>query len=174
MKPSSVPPFSELISRCEQSAVHLELRDSYGVASEADDFTAWKAAGRITPESVESRRPWLDLVREAVGRGVVMRRARVVSVPVSEYIQYEHAGTYLNVGAGELVRWLPRRDAATLALPGADFWLFDDRLIRFGHFSGDGASAGHELNSDPEVIKLCAAAFEGVWERATPHEKFAV
>lgn len=174
MKPNSVPPFSELISQCERSAVHLELRDSYGVAAEADDFAQWKAAGRITPESVESRRPWLDLVREAVGRGVVMRRARIVSVPVSGYIRYEHAGTYLNVGAGELVRWLPRRDAATLALPGADFWLFDDRLVRFGHFSGDGANAGHELNSDPDVIKLCADAFEAVWERATPHEEFTV
>ncbi|MFD8969627.1 DUF6879 family protein [Streptomyces sp. NPDC059568] len=174
MKPSSVLPFSELIRDCHHSAVHLELRDSYGVAAEADDFTEWQAAGRITPESVERRRPWLDLVREAVGRGVVMRRARVVSVPVSEYIRYEHAGTYLNVEAGELVRWLPRRDAATLALPGADFWLFDDRLIRFGHFSGDGASAGHELNSDPDVIKLCASAFESVWERATTHEEFTV
>ncbi|PJN04475.1 hypothetical protein CG740_00715 [Streptomyces sp. CB01201] len=174
MPPRNVPPFAELISECHHSAVHLEMRDVYGVASEADDFAQWRERGVITPESVERRRSWLDLVREAVGRGVVMRRARVVSVPVSEYIRYEHAGTYLNVEAGELVRWLPRRDAATLALPGADFWLLDGRLIRFGHFTGNGASAGHELCGDPAVIKLCADAFEGVWERATPHERFTV
>ncbi|MGW7247364.1 DUF6879 family protein [Streptomyces decoyicus] len=174
MKQSSVPPFAELISDCRRSAVHLEMRDTYGVAAEADDFAEWQERGRITPRSVERRRPWLDLVRNAVARGLVMRRARVVSVPVSEYIRYEHAGTYLNVEAGEHVNWLPRRDAATLALPGADFWLFDDQLIRFGHFSGDGASAGHELCDDPSVIKLCADAFEAVWERATPHERFEV
>ncbi|MFE4827436.1 DUF6879 family protein [Streptomyces sp. NPDC056672] len=174
MKPSSVPGFAELISDCHRSAVHLEMRDVYGVASEADDFAEWRARGQITPGSVARRRPWLDLVRETVGRGVVMRRARIVSVPVSEYIRYEHAGTYLNVGAGESVRWLPRRDAATLALPGADLWLFDDRLIRFGHFSGDGASAGHELCDDPAAVELCADAFESVWERGTPHERFTV
>ncbi|WP_405491046.1 DUF6879 family protein [Streptomyces sp. NBC_00096] len=174
MKPSSVPPFGELIAGCQRSAVHLELRDSYGIASEDEDFARWRELGEISPASVEGRRPWLDLVKEAVSRGVVMRRARIVSVPVSEYIRYEHAGTYLNVGAGELIRWLPRPEAATLALPGADFWLFDDRLIRFGYFAGDGAFVGHELNDDPQVTKMCADAFESVWDRSTPHEEFAV
>ncbi|MCQ8770857.1 DUF6879 family protein [Streptomyces telluris] len=174
MRPNSVPAFSDLVKECHRSAVHLELRDAYSVASEADDFAEWQACGRITPESVKRRRSWLDLVRSTVARGVEVRRARVVSLPASEYIRYEHAGTYLNVEAGEKVRWLPRRHAATLALPGADFWLLDDRLIRFGHFSGEGASAGHELCDDPAVVKLCAEAFDAVWQRATPHEEFAV
>ncbi|MEU3710272.1 DUF6879 family protein [Streptomyces catenulae] len=176
MKPnsSSVPPFAELVADCHHSAVHLELRDSYGVSSESEDFAEWKATGEITPASVERRRPWLDLVRETVGRGVIMRRARVVSVPVSEYIRYEHAGTHLNVEAGELVRWLPRPEAATLLLPGADLWLLDGRLIRFGHFAGDGSRVGHELNEDPAVAKMCADAFELVWERGIPHEEFTV
>ncbi|WP_282695599.1 DUF6879 family protein [Streptomyces sp. CC208A] len=174
MKPNNVPPFSELIAGCQRSAVHLELRDSYGIASEDEDFAEWRELGEISPASVERRRDWLDLVKETVGRGVVMRRARVVSVPVSEYIRYEYAGTYLNVEAGELIRWLPRPEAATLALPGADFWLFDDHLIRFGHFAGNGDFVSHELNDDPEVVKMCAAAFESVWTRSTPHERFTV
>ncbi|MBB5117909.1 hypothetical protein AF335_10155 [Streptomyces eurocidicus] len=174
MPRNSAPSFSELIAGCHRSAIHLEMRDVYGVASEAEDFAEWKACGTITATSVERRRPWLDLVRETVGRGVAMRRARIVSTPVSEYIRYEHAGTYLNAEAGESVRWLPRRLASDLALPGNDLWLFDDRLIRFGHFTGDGASAGHEMCDDPAVIKLCGAAFEAVWERAVPHERFTV
>ncbi|NSC23525.1 hypothetical protein FM076_21165 [Streptomyces albus subsp. chlorinus] len=174
MKPNSVPPFTELVAACHHSAVHLEMRDVYGVASEANDFAEWQATGEIGPASVERRRPWLDLVRETVARGVVMRRARIVSMPVSEYIRYEHAGTHLNVEAGEQVRWLPRKKAATLALPGADLWLLDGRLIRFGHFSGDGALTGHELNDDPAVIKMCADAFEAVWDRAAPHQEFTV
>ncbi|MGA5216616.1 DUF6879 family protein [Streptomyces cinereoruber] len=152
----------------------MELRDSYGIASEDEDFAEWRELGEISPASVERRRGWHELVQEATARGVVMRRARIVSVPVSEYIRYEHAGTHLNIEAGELIRWLPRPEAATLALPGADFWLFDDRLIRFGHFAGDGEFVSHELNDDPEVVKFCADAFESVWERATPHEGFTV
>jgi hypothetical protein len=93
MQQKSVPTFAELVADCHRSAVHLEMRDVYGVASEADDFAEWREYGTITPESVERRRPWLDLVRETVARGVVMRRARIVSVPASEYIRYEHAGT---------------------------------------------------------------------------------
>ncbi|MCM1946403.1 hypothetical protein NC315_13590 [Streptomyces sp. G2] len=174
MKPSVVPPFSDLITGCQRSAVHLELRDSYGIPSEDEDFAEWRELGTITPASVERRRDWLDLVRTATARGVVMKRARIVSVPVSEYIRYEHAGTYLNIAAGEQIRWLTRPEAATLALPGADFWLFDDRLIRFGHFAGDGAFVSHDLNEDPETVKLCADAFAAVWDRATPHEEFSV
>ena len=115
-------------------------------------------------------------VREAVGRGVVMRRARIVSEPVTDYIRWEHAATSLNVDAGELVRWLPRRRAVDIALPGADFWLFDDRLVQFNIFTGDGdwADPPKEFSEDPAVVKLCSDAFEAVWERAVDHEKYTV
>jgi hypothetical protein len=98
----------------------------------------------------------------------------VVSEPVTEYIRYEHACTFQNVMAGEDVRWLPRRLASDLLIPGNDFWLFDDALIRFGVFSGDGAFVGHTLSGDPDVIKNVSGAFEDVWERAIPHERFTV
>ncbi|MEV5506453.1 DUF6879 family protein [Streptomyces orinoci] len=174
MPQKSVPGFTELITGCQGTAVHLEMRDNYAVSAEAEDFREWRRNGRIGPGSLSRRRPWLDLVRETVGRGVVMRRARIVSEPVTEYIRYEHAGTHLNVAAGEQVRWLPRRLTNDLVLPGNDLWLFDNRLIRFGHFTGDGASAGHELCDDPVVVKQCATAFEAIWARATPHEIFTV
>jgi Family of unknown function (DUF6879) len=32
----------------------------------------------------------------------------------------------LNIAAGEEVRWLPRRRASDLRLPGNDFWLLDE------------------------------------------------
>jgi hypothetical protein len=31
----------------------------------------------------------------------------------------------MNAAAGEDVRWLPRRRASDLALPGTDFWVLD-------------------------------------------------
>jgi len=70
------------------------------------------------------------------------------------------------------VRWLPRRQTSDLCLPGNDFWLFDDRLIRFHHFSGEGEIVEDELVSDPAVIRMCAAAFEAVWQRAVPHAHY--
>ncbi|MFJ9952437.1 DUF6879 family protein [Kitasatospora sp. NPDC091207] len=107
-------------------------------------------------------------------RRVSVRRARIASEPVTDYIRYEHAGTVVNLGAGEQVRWLPRKQSSDLALPGNDFWLLDGRLVRFGHLSGDGAYPGETFTDDPTAAALCDAAFEAVWQRATPHEKYEV
>ncbi|RKN50090.1 hypothetical protein D7231_35825 [Streptomyces klenkii] len=173
--PQKPPSFAEQLADCHHSAVHLEMRDAYGIAAEADEFAAWLAGDDSSRRDWGGRRKaWLDTVREAVGRGVVMRRARIVSEPVSEYIRFEHAGTPLNITAGEDVRWLPRRRASDIALPGNDFWLFDNRVVRFNHFTGDGASAGPEVTDDPAVVALCATAFEAVWERAVPHAEYHV
>lgn len=46
--------------------------------------------------------------------------------------------------------------------------------MRFNHFTGNGESAGPTFSDDPAVARLCATAFETVWQRAVPHEKFAV
>ncbi|WP_353850373.1 DUF6879 family protein [Solwaraspora sp. WMMA2065] len=65
-------------------------------------------------------RPWLDVEAEATRRGMVLRRARIISEPISPYIRYEYDGTCTNIAAGEQVRWLPRRRTADLLLPGVD------------------------------------------------------
>ncbi|MEU4208592.1 DUF6879 family protein [Streptomyces sp. NPDC026206] len=170
----SVPSFEELLDSALHSAVHLEMRDIYSVDEEREHFAAWRQGGRADDPGSAQWRPWADLVRRTVGRGVVMRRARVVSEPVTEYIRYEHAGTSVNVGAGEQVRWLPRHRASDIALPGNDFWLIDDLVVRFNVFTGDGKAAEPQVNKDPSVIKLCASAFDAVWDRAVPHEDFEI
>ena len=163
----TVPPFRELIAATASSAVHLEMRDSY---APDEQFAAWKAG---IPRPVPAYPAWYDLVRAHTARGVRFRRARIVSEPVSDYIRFEHEATAgLNVAAGEEVRWLPRRRASDLCLPGNDFWLFDDRLTRFHHFDGDGRVVEDELCEDPAVIRMCSAAFEAVWERAVPHADY--
>jgi hypothetical protein len=143
------------------------MRDSY---APDEQFAAWKVG---TPRPVPAYPAWYDLVREHAARGVRFRRARIVSEPVSDYIRFEHEATSgLNVAAGEEVRWLPRRRASDLCLPGNDFWLFDDKLIRFHHFDGDGRVVEDELCEVPAVIRTCSAAFEAVWGRAVPHADY--
>ncbi|MGW6403671.1 DUF6879 family protein [Streptomyces sp. NPDC055134] len=172
---STVPTFPELLGSATKSAVHLEMRDSYAVDYEAGPFAQWRAGFRHVPANRASWwRPWLDLIQETVGRGVAVCRARIVSEPVSEYIRYEYSGTFTNVAAGEQVRWLPRRQASDLALPGNDFWLIDGHLTRWNHFTGDGASAGGEISTDPATAKLCAEAFEAVWQRGVPHDQYEI
>jgi hypothetical protein len=166
---AKVPPFSELIAATTTSAVHLEMRDAY-TPTDAE-FLEWKA-GRPRPKSREADW-WYDLVRTHAARGVSFRRARIVSEPIADFIRFEYESTAaLNVAAKEEVRWLPRRRASDLRLPGNDFWVFDDRLVRFHHFSGEGEIVEDEIASDPAVARLCSAAFEAVWERAIPHAEY--
>jgi hypothetical protein len=163
------PTFEELLAACRRTAVHLEMRDGYSRKSPA--FVAWQSDRSVSPLTWFGA--WLDIVGAAVKRGVTVRRARIVSEPVSEYVRFEHDFTGpLNLAAYEAVRWLPRRRATDLTLPGNDFWLFDDRLVLVNHFSGDGETVAHETTADPDVVKLCAASFAAVWDRAVPHEEY--
>ncbi|MBH1935955.1 hypothetical protein I5Q34_17035 [Streptomyces sp. AV19] len=177
MPQNDVPDFSELLRAARRTAVHLEMRDSYAVGDEAGGFEQFRRTGEadLDPDSAFWL-GWTPLVREAVGRGIVMRRARIVSEPVTDYIRYEHALTPVNIAVGEQVRWLPRREASDIALPGNDFWLIDDRLVQFNLFTGDGdwASPGEACTEDPAVVRLCSSAFEAVWERGIDHEKYTV
>ena len=169
------PPFAELLASCRYSAVHLEMRDHYDDPDEAPRVAAWKAGYRPDPADRASWwRPWLDMVAEVIARGVVIRRARVVSEPVSDYTRYLYDGTFTNVAAGENIRWLPRRQASDLALPGNDYWCFDGTLVRFGYFDGNGTYLSDEVTDDPAIAKLCTDAFEAVWDRAIPHAQYKI
>lgn len=164
----TVPPFSELIAATTSSAVHLEMRDAY--TPDDPRFVDW-LAGKPIPRPANPA--WSNLVRTHIARGVRFRRARVVSEPLADYIRFEHAITgEVNISAGEDVRWVPRRRASDLCLPGNDFWLFDDRVIRFSYFSGAGDILEDELVSDPVVARMCAAAFEAAWARGIPHADY--
>lgn len=175
--PSSLPSFFELFEKTQRSAVHLEMRDVYAVASEAADFKRWQETGEAnTDPHSDYWRAWVESVRSAVQRGVSFRRARIVSEPVTHYIRFEHALTAVNLYSGEEIRWLPRRQASRIALPGNDFWCLDGKYVRLNHFTGDGDGAAEpfEDSEDPALAELCSSAFEAVWEIATPHDQFTV
>lgn len=163
--------FAGLFATVRRTAVHLELRDAYT----PDDplFLRWQAGQVTSADIAEHEHEWAEIARTTVGRGVTMRRVRVVSEPLAPFTRFEYDGAgALNEAAGEQVRWLPRRQAVGLCLPANDYWLFDDRLIRFGYFSGVGDYLGAELTEDLALIKQCGNAFEEVWKRATPHKDY--
>ena len=163
------PTLEDRLRGCRRSAVHLEMRDGYMRSDPR--FVAWTNGVREDPAETRQR-PWLALIADTTSRGVEVRRARIVSEPVSDYVRFEHHLTAANAEAGEQVRWLPRRQASDLALPGNDFWLFDGELVVFHHFDGNGElspDGDEEVTTDPAVVKLAATAFDSVWTRAVPH-----
>lgn len=107
MSQNGVPVFAELLRSAQRTAVHLEMRDVYSVGDEKDSFEEFLRTGRtdLDPDS-PFWQGWTPLARETVARGVQMRRARIVSEPVTDDIRWEHALTAVNVAVGEQVRWL--------------------------------------------------------------------
>lgn len=161
----------DMIRAARHSVAHLEMRDAYDTAESA--FLDWTAGRSGANDMKDFMADWMDFVASIVGSGVRMRRARIVSEPLSDYIRWEHALTVHNVDAGEDVRWLPRRQAYDLMLPGADLWLIDSRLVAFNFNAGNGASLReYEFVSDPKLVAPVVMAFEQVWDRATPHADY--
>lgn len=158
-----------LLRAAEHSALHMELRDSY--TPDDADWLDWQAGRRFDP--AERWADWHGLIRETVDRGVGVRRVRLVSEPVTDYIRFEYEVTPAhNLAAGEGVRWLPRHAAPGLLVPAEDLWVFDSQVVLWNHFAGDGSWVGEERSDDPALAKLCVSSFEAAWERGIPHEDY--
>src|SRR4051812_23193263 len=92
----------DALAAAHRSAVHLEMRDDYTPAD--PEFANWRSGQGIEPS--ERFRSWFDLIVATVARGIQVRRARIVSEPVTDYIRFEYELTAgLNIAAGEQVRW---------------------------------------------------------------------
>ncbi len=76
------------------------------------------------------------------------------------------------VDAGEDIRWVPRRLVSSVAIPGNDFYLVDNRLVVFLTYSGGGLDAGKFTSSDPADIQLCRSSFDAVWKLSLPHRDY--
>jgi len=173
MEPLTDEQWTRLFRDCRQSAWHLETHDLYAVDDEKGRYARFLATGRRDHRAEAAERGhWLDLMRATTTAGVQVRRVRLVSEPLNDYMRFCYEGSQRNIDAGEEIRWLPRERASRLALPGNDFWLFDGERVLFNHFTGDGRSAGHELATDIHAVTLCREAFEPAWDTAIPHAQY--
>ncbi|MGH3824762.1 MAG: DUF6879 family protein [Pseudonocardiaceae bacterium] len=154
-------------------AVHLEMRDVYATEVERDRFATWLRGEPLDPEAeAEWWRPWFEMMKRNTDAGKRLRRLRIISEPVTDYIRFEWLDAAQLVRSGEDVRWLPRRNTSQLLLPGNDFWMFDRQTVAFTHFSGDGHVLGYDMTTDPGIVEACAVAFENAWKIATPHNDY--
>jgi hypothetical protein len=148
------------------------MRDVYAAADHGR-FRRWLAGKEFDPGAeAEWWRPWREMMQCHREAGRALRRLRVVSEPVTDYIRFEWLDAGELVKAGEDVRWLPRHRASPLLLPGNDFWCFDAETVVFTHFSGDGEVQGYKLTTDAGLVGRCMAAFEAAWSIAIPHAEY--
>jgi hypothetical protein len=161
--------FAALFTSFRREALHLEMRDSYGTAVEIPHLRKWEAG---EPDDLDWLQPWFDLIHAGTQARKVFRRARIVSEPISDYQKWVLKDTHLFVEAGEDIRWVPRSRVSTVALPGNDFWLFDDEVVIFLIFAASGLVVDRYRTTDRSVIELCRTSFEEVWKLSIPHSEY--
>src|SRR5947209_13312783 len=127
-----------LIAGIRSEALHLEMRDRYA-ALDHSRFRQWLAGQRFDPVAeAEFWRPWTEMMGRHRAAGRTLRRLRVISEPVTDYIKFEWLDAHELARLGEDIRWLPRQRASALLLPGNDMWCFDRETVVFTCLSGDG------------------------------------
>ena len=165
----SAAEFDRLLRTFQSSAVHLETRDAYGTEVELPHMAQW-AAGE--PDDLAWLDDWCATLREHVSAGKSVRRARIVSEPLSDYQRWSYSIAHPMIAAGEDIRWTPRRLVSTVAIPGNDFYVFDDRLVVFLLYSGNGLNTDLVSSDATEDIELCKSAFEAVWMLSISHSEY--
>lgn len=161
--------FEELLTQFTRESIHLEMRDAYGTAVELPHMAKW-AAGE--PDDLRWLDGWCTQLRRHREHGRSIRRARIVSEPLSDYQRWSWSIAQPMVDAGEDIRWVPRRLVSLLALPGNDYYLFDDSLIVFLLYAGNGLAVDRVASTDPGAIRLCRSSFEAVWRLSIPHNEY--
>jgi hypothetical protein len=165
----SAAEFDQLLTSFKHEAIHMEMRDAYGTAVELPHMAKW-AAGEA--DDLMWLRGWCDALREHVKAGRSVRRARVVSEPLSDYQRWSHSIAHPMLQAGEDIRWIPRRLVSSIPFPGNDFYLFDEHLIVFLHYAGNGLAVDRVTSTDPSDIRLCRSAFEAAWALSVAHSEY--
>jgi hypothetical protein len=161
--------FDRLLRTFTAESIHLETRDAYGTEVELPHMASW-AAGE--PDDLAWLTDWCHTLRSHGRAGRSVRRARVVSEPLSDYQHWSRSVARPMVDAGEDIRWVPRRLVSSVAFPGNDFYLFDDRLVVFLHYSGNGLATDRVISTDPHDLRLCRSAFEAAWKHAIRHDDY--
>jgi hypothetical protein len=127
-----MPDLAWWLQNFERSAFRLETLPEYNVPQETEMLARFK---RGEPVDLPDDHPWLENVKRHCRSGKLMRRVRVVSHPLTDYLRMEMSWFPKSVQAGEDIR------ITETQLTG-DFWLFDERTVVVLHYDHEGRFTG--------------------------------
>lgn len=175
MRYLTVEETNELLRHARHDAFHLEVSDDHSqVADETEPMR--RVLDGLPPfeadDYPETWREWESLVSTVTGREVTMRRVRVVTEPLTDYIRFLHALTARNQQFGEDIRWLPRDRVDESEYTSDEWWLIDDVTVAFTLFSPRGDFVGTAVTADPVIATRCRAVRDKLWGMSIPHHSF--
>ncbi|BAJ32364.1 hypothetical protein KSE_66050 [Kitasatospora setae KM-6054] len=126
----------------ERSAWRLETRPVYTMPQEAEAIRRFQEGRPVTAADTAA---WTERLQGYRSTGRTVGRVHVVTRPLTDYLRFEFAHYWHNVGAGEDVRILDLTDRENPGLPDQDFWLFDDSRVVLMNYRPDGTQISREV-----------------------------
>lgn len=164
-----------LLGEAKTDAFHLEVSDDHAqVSDESEPMRRVLAGLPLFDDGVypPSWQAWDDLVTSITGKGVTIRRVRIITEPLTDYVRFLHTTTDRNVALGEDIRWLPRQQINSGDYTTDEWWLIDDQKVAFTIFGTDGDFAGAAVTTDPKIVERCVSVRDTVWNKAIPHDEY--
>jgi len=145
-----------------------ECRGDYS-SVDADLLRRWRAGLDRDPDEDRS---WVEYVQGLRRRGVRFERVRRLTEPLSEYLRMQLDFTYMNIDAGEDVRWVTPAAAAEVDMPDHDFYVLDDDMVAVVDFDAAGLFAGARVSGAAEVVERHGVWRDLIWPHAIPHARY--
>jgi hypothetical protein len=141
-----MPDLTWWLQNFERSAFRLETLSEYNVPQETDLLARFKRGEEV---QMPDDHPWLERVRQHTKAGRIMRRVRVVTQPLTDYLRFELSMYRQTVAAGEDIRVCSSLEIRDFG----DWWLFDDQVV----ITLDYDETGHFLGTKPgtDVVTYC-------------------
>jgi hypothetical protein len=160
--------FDELF-HVSSSALRLETRESYGVPYENEPLMRYLSGKPVDTSYMDA---WSEYIRDLRAAGKILRRVRVMDVPLSDYQRFGLAQAAINDAAGEEIRYLDRASPPAAGLPGYDYWVFDEQVVGVLDFDQrDDLVGAHDVR-DPTFVTQHVAWLHAAWPLAVPYREF--
>jgi hypothetical protein len=160
--------FSALFDTITENSWRWECQGRYEV-------DMWKVrrweAGQAYQET-DGSRSWTAYIQGLTDRGIPFERVRMLTEPLTDYLQWMLTTTQRNIDAGEEIRWVTQSRAHELGMPDYDFYLFDNNRVALLRFDKAKVLSGVELVDDPDVIDRHQRWRDLVWQHSVRHQDY--
>jgi len=158
------------------SIFRLEGRPEYKVAGEQKNIAEWKK-GELDLGGDKEWRKWMELLKSAQAKKILVQRVRVVPNPVPDYIKFEiDSWQKYSVKNGETFFFLDAKDyqeiITSCGFNSKDFWLFDDQNLLIFNYDKSGQFTGEIPIADGGMARRYAELKSKFLKKALPMDQF--
>jgi hypothetical protein len=160
--------FGDLFTGIERSSWRWECQGYYSVDEAV--LECWRDGN--ASRGNEADLAWRDYIQGLARRGIPFERVRMLTDPLTEYLEWMLDTTDWNIDSGEDIRWVDQATARQLRMPDYDYYIFDDNRVAIFRFDEAKILLGVTVIDDADVLARHQAWRAAVWPHAIPHRQY--